>query len=268
MSPGELIVYQDAYRTLALAINRGDAAGTLGARRRRRGAAAAAMIGTPRVHHRLTDSTNERAKELAAAGAPHGTLVTADEQSAGRGRQGRVWTAPAGSAVLMSLVLRELDELLPLTAAVAICEALPAERRAIKWPNDVWIERPQGRRDPGRGTAAGGLGGAGGGAERDDGRVPARSSRRRATSLRLAGVETDPAARARRAPRVAVAVARALRARRCWPPGVARDALKGERVRWSGGEGIADGIDDSGALRVDTRDGQVTLDAGEVHLLR
>ena len=44
------------------------------------------MIGAPRVHHRLTDSTNERAKELALAGAPHGTLVTADEQTAGRGR--------------------------------------------------------------------------------------------------------------------------------------------------------------------------------------
>ena len=58
------------------------------------------MIGTPRVHLRLADSTNERAKELAAAGAPHGTLVTADEQSAGRGRQGRTWTAPARSAVL------------------------------------------------------------------------------------------------------------------------------------------------------------------------
>jgi len=77
------------------------------------------MIGTPRVHHRLTDSTNERAKELADAGVLHGTLVTADEQSAGRGRQGRVWTAPPRSAVLMSLVLRELDELLPLSAAVA-----------------------------------------------------------------------------------------------------------------------------------------------------
>ena len=94
VSPGELLVYQDAYRTLALAINRGDAAGTLGlgvdaeVRLRPR------MIGTPRVHHRLTDSTNERAKALADLGAPHGTLVTADEQSAGRGRQGRAWTAP------------------------------------------------------------------------------------------------------------------------------------------------------------------------------
>ena len=68
------------------------------------------MIGSPRVHHRLTDSTNQRAKELAEAGAPHGTVVTADEQSAGRGRQGRVWVAPAGAAVLMSVVVRDLDE--------------------------------------------------------------------------------------------------------------------------------------------------------------
>ena len=135
-SPGELIVYQDAYRTLALAINRGDAAGTLGLGAGRRGAAAAAMIGTPRVHHRLTDSTNERAKELAAAGAPHGTLVTADEQSAGprppgprldgARRLGRPDVARAARA----------DELLPLAAAVAVSEALPAEA-AIKWPNDV-----------------------------------------------------------------------------------------------------------------------------------
>ena len=49
-----------------------------------------APLGTPRVHHRLTDSTNARARELARAGAPHGTLITAGEQSAGRGRQGRV----------------------------------------------------------------------------------------------------------------------------------------------------------------------------------
>ena len=85
VKPGELIVYEDAYRTLAVAINRGDAAGTLAPRAGRRGAAAAAMIGSPRVHLRLADSTNERAKELAAAGAPHGTLVTADEQTGAAG---------------------------------------------------------------------------------------------------------------------------------------------------------------------------------------
>ncbi|MFL5885252.1 MAG: biotin--[acetyl-CoA-carboxylase] ligase, partial [Thermoleophilaceae bacterium] len=52
------------------------------------------MIGRPRVHHRVTDSTNERARELALAGAPSGTVVTAAEQTAGRGRRGRSWTAP------------------------------------------------------------------------------------------------------------------------------------------------------------------------------
>jgi BirA family transcriptional regulator, biotin operon repressor / biotin---[acetyl-CoA-carboxylase] ligase len=102
-----------------------------------------ALLGHPRVHHRVTDSTNERARALAAAGAPHGTLVTAAEQTAGRGRQGRAWSSPAGRALLMSLVLRGLGEsnaLLPLTAAVAVCEACEREAPvtcAIKWPNDV-----------------------------------------------------------------------------------------------------------------------------------
>jgi BirA family biotin operon repressor/biotin-[acetyl-CoA-carboxylase] ligase len=223
------------------------------------------MIGTPRVHHRRADSTNERAKELAAAGAPHGTLVTADEQSAGRGRQGRVWTAPAGSAVLMSLVLRELDELLPITAAVAICEALPAEA-AIKWPNDVWIERRkvagilvEGR--PQEGWAVLGVG-----LNVTTESFPPELAET-ATSLKLAGVETTPS-------QVLEELLPALDAWLGAPPDAVlpawreRDALKGERVRWTGGEGVAAGIDDSGSLLVDTRDGRVTLDAGEVHLLR
>ena len=223
------------------------------------------MIGTPRVHHRRTDSTNERAKELAAAGAPHGTLVTADEQSAGRGRQGRVWTAPAGSAVLMSLVVRELDELLPITAAVAICEALPAEA-AIKWPNDVWIERRklagilvEGR--PQEGWAVLGVG-----LNVTTESFPPELAET-ATSLKLAGVETTPG-------QVLEELLPSLDAWLGAPPDEvlpewrSRDALKGERVRWTGGEGVAAGIDDSGSLLVDTGDGRVTLDAGEVHLLR
>jgi BirA family biotin operon repressor/biotin-[acetyl-CoA-carboxylase] ligase len=223
------------------------------------------MIGSPRVHHRLTDSTNERAKELAAAGAPHGTLVTADEQTAGRGRQGRVWTAPPRSAVLMSVVLRELDERLPLTAAVALCDALPVEA-AIKWPNDVWIEGRkvagilvEGR--PQEGWAVLGLG-----INVTTERFPAELAES-ATSLRLAGVEADPDA-------LLASIVRSLDAWLGAPPARvfeawrSLDALKGERVRWTGGEGIADGIEDSGALRVETESGLVTLDAGEVHLLR
>lgn len=90
------------------------------------------------MHFRRTDSTNERARELALAGAPHGTLVTASEQTAGRGRQGRRWSSPAGSALLMSLLLRSPPSLLPLIAAVAVCDVAGAEAR-IKWPNDIVI---------------------------------------------------------------------------------------------------------------------------------
>jgi BirA family transcriptional regulator, biotin operon repressor / biotin---[acetyl-CoA-carboxylase] ligase len=223
------------------------------------------MIGSPRVHHRLTDSTNERAKQLAVAGAPHGTLVTADEQTAGRGRQGRAWTAPPRSAVLMSVVLRELDERLPLTAAVALCEALPVEA-AIKWPNDVWIG---GRKVAGilvEGRPQEGWAVLGVGVNVTTEAFPSELAET-ATSLHLAGFDATPAQ----------VLADLLESLSRWldaPPARvletwrSLDALKGVRVRWAGGEGIADGIDDSGALRVDTASGPMTLDAGEVHLLR
>ena len=105
---GEALVYEDAYRSLAVAVNRGSAAEVLGVGHRRRAAHRAGVsgLGRPRLHLRVADSTNQRARELAGADAPHGTLVTAREQTAGRGRQGRRWAAPAGRALLMSLVLR------------------------------------------------------------------------------------------------------------------------------------------------------------------
>ena len=221
------------------------------------------MIGSPRVHLRLTDSTNERAKELAAAGAPHGTLVTADEQSAGRGRQGRIWTAPARSAVLMSLVTRRLAPTLPLAAAVAICEAMPV-RCEIKWPNDIWLERRklagilvEGR--PQEGWAVLGIG-----LNVTTESFPPELAEI-ATSLRLAGVEAT-------AESVLADLLDSLDEWLAAPDEVVlaawseRDALRGERVRWAGGEGTAAGIDASGGLIVETRTGRVTLGAGEVHL--
>jgi BirA family transcriptional regulator, biotin operon repressor / biotin---[acetyl-CoA-carboxylase] ligase len=219
------------------------------------------MIGRPRVHHRLTDSTNERARALAAAGAPHGTLVTADEQSAGRGRQGRAWTAPPRSAVLMSLVLRKLGEALPLAAAVAVCEALPVPA-AIKWPNDVWIERRkvagilvEGR--PQEGWAVLGIGV----------NVDTAPPLEHVTALRDEGVDLSVEATLERVVAaldgwLARPLADVLAAWR------SRDALLGEPVRWQNGSGKGAGIDESGALLVDTAAGRVTLDAGEVHLLR
>jgi BirA family transcriptional regulator, biotin operon repressor / biotin---[acetyl-CoA-carboxylase] ligase len=221
------------------------------------------MIGTPRVHLRLTDSTNERAKELAIGGALHGTLVTADEQSAGRGRQGRAWTAPSRSALLMSLVARRLAPTLPLAAAVAICDALPT-RCEIKWPNDIWLERRklagilvEGRPQDGWAVLGIGLNVA------TESFPPELAEI--ATSLRIAGVELD-------AETVLAAVLGSLDE---WLEAPAedvlaawseRDALRGQRVRWAAGEGVAAGIDASGALVVETDDGRVALDAGEVHL--
>jgi BirA family transcriptional regulator, biotin operon repressor / biotin---[acetyl-CoA-carboxylase] ligase len=88
-----------------------------------------------------------------------------------------------------------------------------------------------------------------------------------ATSLRLAGVELDTEA----------VLAALLGSLDEWLQAPAedvlaawseRDALRGERVRWSDGEGIVAGIDASGALVVETDNGRVTLDAGEIHLLR
>src|SRR4051812_15731825 len=103
-------------------------------------------FGAPWRHFARTDSTNTRTRELAAAGAPGGTVVTAGEQTAGRGRQGRSWTAPPGKALLYSALLRPLDDrhlMLPLAVPLAVCEAAEALRPGlecgVKWPNDVLV---------------------------------------------------------------------------------------------------------------------------------
>src|SRR3954453_19160843 len=95
-------------------------------------------LGDPREHHETIGSTNERARELAEQGAPHGTLVTASEQTAGRGRQGRSWATPADTAIAASLVLTEFDDLLPLRAGLAVADVV-GENALVKWPNDVWV---------------------------------------------------------------------------------------------------------------------------------
>lgn len=232
------------------------------------------MIGLPRAHWRLTDSTNERARELAAAGAPHGTLVTADEQSAGRGRQGRTWTAPPRTAVLMSLLLRDIDArqaLLPLAAALAVCEACEEGGRVaceVKWPNDVWIDRRKvaGILVEGRPQAGWAVLGIGLNVDIDAHDFPPEL-RDTATSLLIAGGARP----------LEEVLALLLDALVRWieaPPDDVlgewrgRDALEGEPVRWDAGEGIATGVDDSGALVVETAAGRVALAAGEVHLAR
>ena len=228
------------------------------------------MLGTPRLHLRSVDSTNVRAQRLAAAGAPHGTLVTAAAQTAGHGRQGRAWVTPSGRALACSLVLREPPRLLPMLAALAVAEmaeTLDAERRPalVKWPNDVLLDGrkvagilAEGR--PQEGWVVLGIGVNV--AVAQDAFPP--ELRELATSLgrEPADIERALASLLAALERwLAASAEEAIEAYR------ARDALIGKQISWASGAGIADGIDDDGRLRVRGADGAESLiDAGEVHL--
>jgi BirA family transcriptional regulator, biotin operon repressor / biotin---[acetyl-CoA-carboxylase] ligase len=222
-----------------------------------------ARLGTPRVHYRRTDSTNARGRERAAAGAPHGTLITADEQTAGRGRQGRTWSAPPGRALLMSLVLREWPRLLPLAAALAVGE-VAREATTIKWPNDVLLDGRkvagilvEGRSQEGWMVLGIGLNVA----LRPDDFPP--ELRDTAATLGRDPAEVEPA------------LHELLNALDGWlsvshddvvSAFRARDALSGREVSWADRSGVAEGIDGDGRLLVRAGDELVALDSGEVHL--
>jgi BirA family biotin operon repressor/biotin-[acetyl-CoA-carboxylase] ligase len=97
---------------------------------------------------RATVSTNDDVRALEAVGAPEGTVICAEEQTAGRGRRGNVWIAPKRRCLLLSILLRPADEpsLWPRVthlAALAVCRAiapfLVSDSPQVKWPNDVMV---------------------------------------------------------------------------------------------------------------------------------
>jgi BirA family biotin operon repressor/biotin-[acetyl-CoA-carboxylase] ligase len=240
-------------------------------------------FGTPHRHFRRTGSTNTVARELAAAGAPHGTVVTAEEQTAGRGRQGRTWTAPPGSALLYSAVLRPIEarhSVLPLAVALAVCETAEVLRPGIecmvKWPNDVHLDgrklagilieaRPQ------DGWAVLGVGLNLAIAEDEfpeelrDRAISLFGSASAVPYCRHTGIRNSWAAATILSERLGgwldadpEAVLGAWRA---------RDALRGREVSWDKGTGVAEGVDERGYLLVRLADGdRVSLGAGDVHL--
>lgn len=91
------------------------------------------------------DSTNDRAKTMAAQGAPHGTVLIAGHQTKGRGRMGRSFSSPEGMGIYLSVILRpacRAEQLMHLTCAagVAMCNAVEAAtgyRPGMKWINDL-----------------------------------------------------------------------------------------------------------------------------------
>jgi BirA family biotin operon repressor/biotin-[acetyl-CoA-carboxylase] ligase len=104
-------------------------------------------LGEPLLFLPSVGSTNDAAAELARQGAPHGALIVAEAQTAGRGREGRRWSTPRGTGVALSLVVR--GERVPVggvaqlsaLGALAVVEALDREgvEGQIKWPNDVLL---------------------------------------------------------------------------------------------------------------------------------
>jgi len=221
-------------------------------------------LGRPRLHLRSVGSTNERARELAEAGAPHGTAVTAGEQTAGRGRQGRGWSTPPGSAIALSLVIRDPDPLLSLRAGLAVADlAGPGAR--VKWPNDVLLDgrKVAGVLVEGRPQAGWAVLGIGVNAALDLELLPEE----------LRGVAGTLGLAPRELPRALDELLRALEARLSEPGDATlaalreRDALAGRPLRWEGGAGTGAGIAADGALLVRRADGTLhQLAAGEVHL--
>ncbi len=236
----------------------------------------------PVIFNQSLDSTNLTAKKLADSGTVDGTVVLCDEQSSGRGRQGRDWQATPGLDLTFSAVVRNLSDrmsLLPVAAAVAVCEScddVAGTDTRIKWPNDVWI---------GRNKVAGilieakprgdwAVVGVGLNVNSQKEHFP-ESLRDQATSLLI---KTDNEVERETLLRSFLecldkhveelrdgTTAHLLRFYR------SRDVLRGLTIGWEAGgsehRGRAEGIDDSGNLIVSTRDGQATLSAGEVHLV-
>lgn len=250
------------------------------------------VFGAPHRHYGITGSTNDRARELAEAGAPGGTVVTARAQTAGRGRQGRVWTAPEGKALLYSALLRPLDErhlLLPLSVPLAVCAAAEALRPGVecqvKWPNDVWLEQRKLagiliEAKPQESWAVIGVGLNLSIAPDEfpaDLRHPATSLFIPAEGSRGESERSLPAVAPAGLPPTPSIVAEALnRQLDRWVEASdeevlvewrRRDGLLGREISWEEGSGVADGIDDRGNLVVvDDGGGRVSLGSGEVQI--
>jgi BirA family biotin operon repressor/biotin-[acetyl-CoA-carboxylase] ligase len=247
-------------------------------------AARGSALGVPMHLLATTTSTNDEARRAAKDGAPHGATWVTEQQTAGRGRQGRTWESPRGENLLFSTLARVAcppSRLPPVAIAVglavrdAVAAAAPGAAPVIKWPNDVLVG---GRKIAGVLVEAVTTGNRvdavviGVGINVHTRAFPAEIADR-ATSVALVS-EAAPDRGALLADVLArldadlhVVVGRGL--------GLLRgrletaDALRGKRVRSdTGDEGVASGIDDDGRLLVRGDDGVLARwSAGEVHLL-
>lgn len=245
------------------------------------------LLGRPLVRLATATSTNDEAHRAAKAGAPHGATWLAEQQTAGRGRRGRIWLSAPGESLLFSTLLRlrcaptQLPRI-ALVAGLAVrdaaARAAPNATISIKWPNDVVA---------GDRKLAGILAEASTVGSRVEAvvvgigiNVHTRSFPReiadRATSVALLGGGGAPPDRAELFADVLASLDRDLHVVAERGLGLlqarleAADVLRGRRVRCEGGtEGVAAGIDDEGRLLVEDDRGHVERWlAAEVNLVR
>lgn len=226
-------------------------------------------------HHDSIGSTSDEAKRLAAEGAPHGTAVHADAQMTGRGRFGKTWHSPPGNLYL-SVVLRvdipparggELSFVAALAVADAVDALLPKHTRAtLKWPNDVLVDG---------GKIAGIL------VEQSDGarivgigvnilEAPRNAPYKTTTIAAAGGLATVDGARDILLERLESRVdgwieegfwpVRLAWLARAHPIGTTLRANAGGRVE----TGTFGGLDEDGALLLDTEEGRKRIVAGEI----
>ncbi|MGE0042615.1 MAG: biotin--[acetyl-CoA-carboxylase] ligase [Vicinamibacterales bacterium] len=229
-------------------------------------------------------STMDLVADLAAAGAPEGLVVVADEQTAGRGRRGRAWSSPPGAGLYLSILLRpgaaaaDRVALVTLAAGVGVAAGVRAAtglEPELKWPNDLMVGRRKLAGILAEGIAVGAEGQAvvlGVGINVQPAAYPP-DVEARATSIE--GELGRPADRGRLLAEVVAGVCRTchdLSAEgagdilRAWRAAAPR--ATGATVEWDapGGArtGVTAGVDDTGALLVRTPAGIERLIAGEV----
>jgi BirA family biotin operon repressor/biotin-[acetyl-CoA-carboxylase] ligase len=216
----------------------------------------------------------ETTQRMLDAAQPEGAVAVCEEQTAGRGRMGRSWEAPAGSSILMSVLLRPPRERRPaeLTLVAGVATAIAVEHATglaaqIKWPNDVMLDRRK---------VAGGL------AELKDGAVVLGIGLNVNQTLgELPGETKAPAGSLRsvtgreyeRGPIFAGLLLELEQRYDAWRGGGldaiyedlgARDFLRGRRVTVDGVAGTSQLITRDGRLAISTGSGEVLVESGEV----
>jgi BirA family transcriptional regulator, biotin operon repressor / biotin---[acetyl-CoA-carboxylase] ligase len=229
----------------------------------------AGRFGRPYRHEQSCEST-----QLLLEEAPEGAVAVCDEQTSGRGRLGRAWHAPPGTAILCSILLRppgerrtaELPLVVGMAAADAVERALELTAQ-IKWPNDVMVNRRKvaGVLAEARGGSV--ILGIGINVNQTRNQLPVDQHSPAASLRTIDGVERD------RAPILAMLLERLEARYDAWcRSGLdaiydflgARDFLRGRRVTVDGAEGYAVGIDRQGRLAIDTGSGRRAVESGEI----